>query len=84
MSKKPDVFETERFVKEPTYHLTPDATQEEKDEFETYMNTGNRLLDLMDEHTDMVDPYYTWEGKVIDKGEFGFAEDLADMASFLF
>lgn len=47
------------------------------------MNTGERLLSLMDEYADMRDPFYTWEGEVIDKGEFGDMSDLGDISSFL-
>ncbi len=82
-SKKPEVFFSECFIAEPVFHLSETATDEQKEEFETYMNTGERLLELMDNYAQMRDPYYTWEGEVIDKGEFGDMSDIGDISSFL-
>ncbi len=81
--KKPEVFFSECFIEEPVFHLSENATEEEKNEFETYMNTGDRLMELLDNYAQMRDPYYTWKGEVIDKGEFGDISDISDISSFL-
>lgn len=48
--------------------LKGSATDEEKAEFEDYvMNAMAGNVFLKEDYPDMKDPYYTWEGKVVER-----------------
>ncbi len=42
------------------------ASDKDKMDFERYENEENRFF-IRDAHPDMKDPYYTWEGDVVEK-----------------
>lgn len=61
----PFFWTSKYFKKDPCYHLTADAPEEMKQEFEEYFSDW----DLgKSEHPEMKNPTYTWEGKIIDRG----------------
>lgn len=48
--------------------LKASATDEDKEDFEDYvMNTMGGCVFLRENYPDMKDPYYTWEGKVVER-----------------
>ncbi len=48
--------------------LKPSATDKEKRDFEDYvMNESGGAYYLAKDHPKMTDPYYTWEGKVVER-----------------
>ena len=67
MTEHDPKFSKSKFFKtEPNWHLEKGASQEDKDEFEKYMNMGENYQLIVD-YPKMKNPYYTWSGKVIDK-----------------
>ena len=63
---EPNFLKSKFFVAEPQWHLKSGASEEDKKELEEWMNSGNYQLII--DNPDMDNPYYTWSGKVIDKG----------------
>ncbi len=47
--------------------LTPDATDYAKEQFELHMNCGFAPDTYKMQYPEMRNPYYTWEGKIVDK-----------------
>ena len=62
----PKFMKSKFFVDEPQWHLKEGASEEDKRELEEWMNTGNYQLVI--DYPKMKNPYYTWSGKVVDKG----------------
>jgi len=61
----PEFWKSKYFKDEPKYHLTEDAPDEMKKEFEEFFSDwdlGQR------EHKEMKNPVYTWTGEIVDKG----------------
>lgn len=66
IGEAPSFVKSEYFKSEPRWMLDENASQELKDEFEAYMNTEAEMLKKS--YPDMTRPFYTWEGKIVDKG----------------
>ena len=61
----PEFTKSKFFVPNPKWHLKPGASNEDKQALEEYMNPDP---DIIIDHPEMENPYYTWSGRVIDKG----------------
>lgn len=64
----PEYTKSKYFVAEPDWHLKPEASDELKAEFEKEVNSKGMRETLEEDYPDMKHPWYTWEGKIIDKG----------------
>ena len=64
----PKYVTSKYFVGGSEYRLLPGASDELKAEFEKEVNSGGMAEDIREDYPDMKNPWYTWEGKVIDKG----------------
>lgn len=64
----PKFVESKYFVAEPEWHLLPEATDKMKKKFEEYMNRPGPAEVYKRSYSDMKNPWYTWEGKIEDKG----------------
>lgn len=65
--KDPKFTQSKYFVAKPEWHLRAGASEEDKKALEEWMNAGTNYS-LIADNPDMKNPYYTWSGKVIDKG----------------
>ena len=64
IGRAPSFWGTKYFKKEPNYHLTPDAPNEMKKEFEEFFadwDLGQR------DHKEMKNPTYIWTGQIVDR-----------------
>jgi len=61
----PQFTKSKYFVAKPKWHMKLGASEEDKRALESYMNPD---YDVIIDHPEMENPYYTWSGKVIDKG----------------
>ena len=64
----PKFTRSKYFVAKPDWHLKDGASAEDKKTLEEYMNSGDLPGYWKVKHPEMKKPYYTWSGKVIDKG----------------
>lgn len=48
-------------------HMMPEASNDLKKAFEEYYNTPEHLSYYKEIYRDMENPYYSWEGKIIEK-----------------
>lgn len=64
----PKFTQSKYFVPEPRWHLLPEATDYMKSQFEKFMNDPNTAEVYKRSFPSMKKPWYTWEGKFVDKG----------------
>ncbi len=64
----PDFVDSEYFIAEPDWRLKKDAPERLKAEFEKYQNREKLSKLYKREFPDMVNPYYEWTGKIVDRG----------------
>lgn len=65
IGEAPSFWGTKYFKEYPNYHLTSDASDEMKKEFEEFFADWELG---QSEHKEMKKPVYTWTGKIVDKG----------------
>ena len=65
----PEYTKSKYFRKDPVWHLTKDAPDKLKAEFELDMNTPETLQRLKKAYPDMKGPVYSWTGKVVDRSK---------------
>lgn len=53
---------------DPDWHLESGASEAEKKELEEFMNGGSYPELWKERNPGMKNPYYTWSGKIVDKG----------------
>lgn len=63
----PKFLESKYFKESPDWHLEEGATEAEKRELEEYMNGGALTKQYKREHPEMKNPWYCWDGTIIDK-----------------
>lgn len=63
----PKYTKSRYFSPAPEWHLTDGAPQKLKDEFESDMNTDNLRKLYRQSYPKVKNPYYTWQGKIIDR-----------------
>jgi len=68
IGEAPEFTYSKYFLAEPNWRLKPGVDEKTKEEFEIHMNRKVMQRVHKREHPEMNNPYYTWEGKIIDKG----------------
>ena len=71
----PEFTKSEYFSSKPRWHLEEGAPQDLIEEFEKFMNSKTAVFVMKKDHPEMVLPYYSWTGKVIDKGRADDSDD---------
>jgi len=64
----PEFTSSKYFVADPEWHMLPGASDKDKKELEEFMNGGGYPNIWKSENPNMKKPYYTWSGKIVDKG----------------
>ena len=64
----PSFTATEYFTPNPSWRLSADAPDKYKDELESFMNDDGHLELWKALHPEIENPFYTWEGEVVEKG----------------
>ncbi len=64
----PEFTDSKFFVVKPEWHMEPGASDEDKRELEKFMNGGDYPKLWKSRNPQMKKPYYTWSGKIVDKG----------------
>ena len=63
----PEFTNSKYFVPKPDWHLEAGASEEDKRALEKYMNSEAFKPLWKAENPNMKNPYYTWDGKLIEK-----------------
>lgn len=63
----PSYTKSKYFVSEPNWHISAEASDKLKELFERDMNKPNLTKIYKQSYPNVKNPFYTWEGKIIDK-----------------
>lgn len=78
-----EIFNSPNFSTEPRWHMTEDASESEKREFEEVVNGTGLRKELYKAYPSMKLPYCKWDGTVEDRGD-NLTEEEAKMEKALY